>query len=130
MVTFDRRACRLILSVLTPSMSTLPVVGIIRSRANACPISMHYAGLMRSDAQDEVMPRSLSLTRVDLPLPVLPTIPTFSPLLIVTSRLSRTVGPSSEYFADSLSSTISPEVGHDAGGSFSGTELGSWSMTR
>jgi hypothetical protein len=118
MVTFDRRACRLILSVLTPSMSTLPV------------ISMHYAGLMRSDAQDEVMPRSLSLTRVDLPLPVLPTIPTFSPLLIVTSRLSRTVGPSSEYFADSLSSTISPEVGHDAGGSFSGTELGSWSITR
>jgi hypothetical protein len=72
----------------------------------------------------------LALTRVDLPLPVLPTIPTFSPLLIVTSRLSRTVGPSSEYLADSLSSTISPEVGHDAGGSFSGTELGSWSITR
>jgi hypothetical protein len=120
MVTFALSASRLIFSVARPSIFTLPVVGTILRMARACMVSSVSHSTLRGS----------ELTNVDLPEPVLPTIPTRSPLLIVTSRLSSTTGPSTEYRADSLSRTTSPLVGHAAGGWLREVALGSWSMTR
>lgn len=63
-------------------------------------------------------------------IPVRPTMPIFAPDEIVTEISSRTVGPSSEYFADRCLSTISPLVGHAAGGSPFAVCVGSCSIVQ
>jgi hypothetical protein len=54
--------------------------------------------------------------REDLPAPVLPTIPVFSPLLISKDTSFRTSGPFAEYFIETDSNLKFPAVGQNLEG--------------